>query len=1112
MIKEQKQEKIRMKVKASYHQERLWFINEFETGNLYEFSPTYHNIPIILEIKGNLYVGPLEKSFLALIKRHEALHTRIITRKDAPLQWIDPGMKFKLEKLELKSKEENLSEEALNLALNEVKRPFNLDKEPLIRAHLIRIHKTSYWLAIAVHHTVCDRYSQGIIISELVQSYDAYSENHSPQLPPLKIQYADFAQWQADLPSKTLDPLLFYWKRQLGGHVQPLHLPTDHPRASVHIYQDEKVIFEIPREISASVEPFCQEHEVEESSLLLAVLKVLFHRYNSQEEIVVGTSTMNRDQAGIENVVGPIANLLVIRSIVKENSDFIQVLKDVHKNLEKAIKSQHLPFDRLVQELNPEKDMSRTALFDVLFKYEEEPIEEYPSKTLSVKAIETNLGWGKYDINLLIQKKECLSGILVYNKEYYLKSTIERMKDHYLILLKSVMENPEQPISHIPLLTEKEKTQILEQWNNTCADFPRDKTIHQIFREQAHQEPHRISICYHQQHMTYSQLDQGSDKVALSIRRENPGSAVPGTLIGVLVPRSEKMIMTLLGILKSGGVYLPMDPDYPTERIQYLLKDSSCDLIMTTKQDKQKIGDTYTGKILEQDAETIWCNACLPDSESGIEASPNDAAYVIYTSGTTGFPKGCIVTHRNVVRLIKNHTLKERYAFGKQDVWIMAHSYCFDFSVWEMYGALLEGGSLVIPDWEEVRDTHQFLTILKREAVTVLNQTPLSFINLIEAEKRSPKKNLHHHLRYVIFGGDKLTPQLLNDWNSLYPLSGIQLINMFGITETTVHVTHYRLREQDVLRKETVSPIGNPLPETLVYIVDKHMNLVTAGIPGEMVVGGKGVARGYLNRVQLTTERFLQNPFQPGEELYRTGDLGKWDPNGGIEYLGRNDDQVKIRGYRIELGEIKSRILDHPEILEVEILAYDASRENPDKNTAEITLCAFYVSGTELKIIELKERLSIHLPQYMIPTFFTRIDRIPLTQNGKVDKSSLPLPFGQIDTGVEFVEPRNEVEKVIVNIWKEVLKLDKISIYDSFFDLGGTSIKIIHVMNAFKEAFNREFPIFLMFQYTTVDAFARYMTEGESKEENSVIEKDRNKMENRGKNKLKKLKKKMKDN
>jgi amino acid adenylation domain-containing protein len=1080
---------VNAQIQASYHQERLWFIDKFETGNLYEFSPVYHNIPLIVDVKGVLNIDLLEKSIRYIISRHAVLRTCIDTIDDRPIQRIAEIMDFKLSVLDLCG-DNNRGiglENAVALAVEESQRPFLLAKEPLIRGQLIKVEDQRSLLVITIHHIIMDKYSLGILLREVLLYYDACLKNGTPEMPGLSFNYTDFSQWQREFPPKVSKLLLRYWKMKLRGKVQPLELPTDRPRARVHTYKAAISRFTIPGEVSDRIEDFCKREGISHFALLLAVFKVLLYRYSGRgaNKIIVGTTCFNRNQPGTEELIGPVANLLPLLGDFSPTLTFREFLLDLSRTVKEAYKYQSMPFDKLVSELNPEKDMSRTALFDVLFQYEETPLQIPRMKNLELTIIETNLGWGKYDLNLLLQGGDCISGILVYNCDYYDDSTISRLVGHYRILLNAVVENPDRQVSTFCLLTAEEQQQLLMDWNRTLANYPADKTIQQIFENQLERTPHRSALVYENRELTYMELNRQANRIVHHMQYKY--NIHPGDLIGVMMERSEWMIIGLLAILKTGGAYVPIDPNYPEKRIQFILRDSHCQLLITHEESENILrGDLADLAI---DILTIPIPGAIL-AENHIDSNMNrnpvvvntseDPSYVIYTSGTTGSPKGCMISHKNIVRLLKNDRLRQLFDFNRYDIWIMAHSFCFDFSVWEMYGALLNGSRLIIPSRDAVRDIYFFHRLIKLHKITVLNQTPGAFYRLLAVDKEAEEKNLSHHMHYVIFGGDKLEPFYLKEWVEIYPLEKISLINMYGITETTVHVTFYRLTRDDIESSGSRSPIGKPLPETTLYIYNENLILEPVGISGEIYVGGSGVSRGYLNQPYLTKRRFIKNPYHEGEVIYRTGDLGKRLPDGNIEYIGRKDHQVKIRGFRIELGEIEAQLLKHNEIREAIVLMHCKERADASPEVFQTSedryLCAYVVADKELSIPEMREYLSHTLPDYMIPSYLIQVDRIPLTSNGKLNRKALPKPEVRMEKG-EYTSPRSRMEEKLVEIWSEVLGTARniIGIDGNFFELGGHSLKATTLISKIHRVFNIKIPIAEIFTTPTIRGLSRYL-------------------------------------
>jgi amino acid adenylation domain-containing protein len=1054
-----------MKIEASYHQERLWFIDKFESGTLYDAGPVYHNIPLIVEITGSLDTKLLERSIRGVIDRHEALRTRIITidSDSKPVQSIDPKTDFKLPVVDLVGDCNNSSIESnINLAIEESKRPFLLEREPLIRGKLLQVKEQTFVLVITIHHIIADKHSMEILLGEMFRYYEAGISGKALELPDLSIHYADFSRWQRELPAKTVKSLLFYWKSKLKGKLQALQFSTDRPRAVVHTYHSARQSFVFSKTSSRKIETFGRNRGIDKFTLFLAAFKVLLHRYSGLDEVVVGTfaSALNkvktkksRNQPGTGRVIGPIDNLLVLRNVLSGSSGFRNVLSGVARTIRDALKYQDMPFDRLVLELNPHKDMSRTALFDVLFRYEDEdsPPQTYRApglESLEIKVIDTNLGWGKYDLNILVKGgKEVFSGVMVYNADYYDPSTISRLIDHYKILLEKVVDKPDQPLLELFYLTGKEKYQLLTEWNRTAAHYPGDKTLLHIFEEQVEAGPDATAVVFQGRQLTYRELDDRANKIALYLKTNY--KILPNDLVCITLDRSELMIIGLLGILKSGAAYVPIDPLYPQQRIDFILNDSKCKGVIRGGEVKEE----YTGRTGGK-------------GNPGIINNPEDTAYVIYTSGTTGYPRGCLISHRNVVRLLKND--EQPFDFNTLDVWITAHSFCFDFSVWEMYGALLNGGKLIIPGREEVRDINTFLSIIKQEKVTVLNQTPTAFFKLIEEEEKSKKKILGEHLRYVIFGGDKLEPRCLEKWINMYGLDKIRLINMYGITETTVHVTYYCLKESDIRSSYSSSPIGKPLPETTLYIFNRDLVLEPVGVVGELYVGGSGVGKGYLNNQELTCHRFIENPYNKGDVLYKTGDLGKRLADGNIVFSGRSDHQVKIRGFRIEPGEIESQLVSHKEIREAVVIDRG---ESGDKY-----LCAYIVSNRYFELPELRDYMLRRLPDYMIPSHFVQLDQIPLTSNNKIDREALPGP-GTGERGEEYSAPKDAVEEKLVEIWADVLNLDRanIGIDVNFFEIGGHSLKATTMISKIHKELNARIPLTEVFTTPTIKGLSGYI-------------------------------------
>jgi amino acid adenylation domain-containing protein len=1079
---------------ASYHQERLWFIDEFEAGNLYPANPVYHNLPLLLRIEGPLDVELLEKSIQMVIQRHRALRTRIIERDNRPCQFIGSEVTFQLAVKDVVSSHGDHSPASLlEAALEETRRPLPLDRESLLRGVLVKGKgDCQHLLALTVHHIAADRRSLRIIAGELLSHYRELLEG-SPgsiagQTGEAPLHYGDFSRWQRALTGEQREALLLYWKWALRGKLMALELPTDRPRAHIHIYKSGWYPFTFSDGLNEKIAAFMGNNQTKPFPLLLAVFKTLLHRYCGQDEIVVGTAMENGTRPEAGTIVGPIDNLVVLRGFIHEGMTFRQLLAQLEKTITGAETYRAMPFDQLVLELKPDVDMSRTALFDVLFQYEDQPVLLPGVDNLEIEVIETNLGLGKYDLNMLVQNKgDGFSGVLVYNREYHDQSFISRFIDHFMALMDQAFDRPGEQLSRLDLLTRDEHCRLLFEWNQVRVDYPRDKTLHQVSREQAERWPGKIALSgvgansEHEIQITYAQLNRMSD--ALALRLEQKGIRT-GDIVALLTERSIEMIIGILAILKAGAAYLPLDPEYPKERIDYMINDSGASLLLASE------------GMQNADNSLFINNRTLSEAPAPRMERPGELAYIIYTSGTTGLPKGCMISHRNVLSLLKNKT--QSFDFSEADVWTMFHRYNFDFSVWEMYGALLYGGKLIVIPSMATRDPGQYLEILKQQRVTVLNQTPPAFYHLAEAEIAQPDRRLV--LRYIIFGGEALSPGRLKAFKTKYP--NIKLINMFGITETTIHVTYKEIGFEEI--EAGASNIGKPVPTLSVYVIDRNLNLSPIGVPGELLVAGEGVATGYLNRPDLTSERFInaemlpngplnksflrgvqggrffqkKPPLAAGGNLYKSGDLVKWLENGDMEYLGRIDHQVKIRGFRIELGEIESRLREHETIKEAVVIC-----ERGDK-----TLCACIVPapGSQPDAAVLRARLASVLPDYMVPSSFKQLERIPLTANGKVDRKALEGLGSRLETsgGVSHAAPVTDMETRVAAIWKEVLKTENrdpvIGIDDNFFDIGGNSMDVVQVKAKIAAELGRDLPIVDLYQYTTIRDLAGFLDRGES--------------------------------
>ncbi|KYC42747.1 hypothetical protein WA1_15530, partial [Scytonema hofmannii PCC 7110] len=1034
----------------SFAQQRLWFLDQLEPLS------ALYNIPFTLRLVGNLNVVALEQSLCEIIQRHEGLRTNFMTVNGQASQVIHTSPNWTVSIVDLQhlstSEKEITSQQLARLQAIE---PFDLATVALIRATLVVLSETEHVLNVCMHHIVSDGWSIGVLVSELAALYNAYAQEQPSPLVPLPIQYADFALWQRQwLLGDVLQSQLSYWLQQLANAPTFLPLPTDRPRGAVQTFNGAYQNFTLSVELTNKLTLLSQEQGVTLFMTLLASFKTLLYRYTGVADILVGLPIANRHHSEIESLIGFFVNTLVLRTDLSGNPSFNELLLRTRAMALSAYAHQDLPFEMLVEALQPERDLSHTPLFQVMFVLQNAPISQVELSGLEVSLLPIETATSKFDLTLGMENTATgLVGEWEYNTDLFDSRTIERMTGHLVTLLEAIVANPTERISQLPLLTQPEQQQLLVEWNDTQADYSQDKCIHQLFEEQVERTPNAVAVVFEDQQLTYQQLNSRVNQLAHYLHSLGVEADM---LVGICVERSLEMVVGLLGILKAGGAYVPLDPDYPTDRLAYMLNDSQVSVLLTQEKCLTSLPE-HTARVICLDRD--WKDISTESKDNPVTGSTTDnLAYVIYTSGSTGQPKGTLVTHSNVVRLFA--ATDSWYHFNQDDVWTLFHSYAFDFSVWEIWGALLYGGRLVVVPYLVTRSPELFYKLLCQEQVTILNQTPSAFRQLIQAEQSIAKKS-DLNLRLVIFGGEALEIKSLQPWFERHGDQLPQLVNMYGITETTVHVTYRPLSKTDL--NGTASAIGRPIPDLQVYLLNEHLQPVPIGVTGEMYVGGAGVTRGYLNRPELTAQRFISNPFDNLKLLYKTGDLARYLPNGELEYLGRIDNQVKIRGFRIELGEIEALLASHPDIWESVVVL--RSDETGDKR-----LVAYVVSKTEqfLSSAELRRFLINKLPSYMVPSAFVQLEALPLTANGKVDHRALPEPdTARPELENIFVAPITPEEKTLASIWANVLGVEQVGIYDNFFALGGDSIRSIQVLSGAKER-GLSFSVQQLFQHQTI--------------------------------------------
>ncbi len=1038
----------------SFTQHRLWFLDQLEPGGI------HYSIPLGLRLKGHLDRAVLQKCLNHVVQRHEALRTCFEVVGGQPRQVIKPVVPVEIALVDAGNFPEAQQEaEALRLCAEEVQRPFDLAHGPVIRAKLIRLGAREHIFLLVMHHIASDGWSVGVLIREVESLYKAFCEGQPSPLTELPVQYADFAAWQQQwLRGEVLEEQLGYWRKQLQGAPALLELPTDRPRPATQSYRGAVLPLELPKPLLAGLRELSRREGATLFMTLLASFQTLLHRYTNSDDILVGSPMAGRNRTELEPLIGVFVNTHILRGDLSGNPSFRTLLGRTRETALGAYAHEHLPFEKLVEELRPERNMSHSPLFQVMFVLQNALWETAQLTGLEVTQLRIDNGTSKFDLTLYLGEcEDALHAAMEYNTDLFEAETIRRMLGHYQTLLEGIVANPDQRLSDLPLLTEAERHQLLVEWNPERAEPCLAGCVHELFEKQVERSPDAVAVVLENEKLTYRELNQRANQLAHALRRMGVG---PETLVGVYMERSLEMVIGILGIVKAGGAYLPLDPVYPPERLAFMLEDARPKAVVTQQRLRDSLPKNGVAILsLDADRERL-CRESAANPAGG--ARLDDLAYVIYTSGSTGKPKGTLVTHRNVARLFQ--ATQAWFHFGVQDVWTLFHSHAFDFSVWELWGALAHGGRLVVVPYLVSRSPDAFYELLSSQRVTVLNQTPSAFRQLIQAEEAG-RQPLPLALRYVIFGGEALEMQSLKPWFDRHGDQCPRLVNMYGITETTVHVTYRPLSSADL---NSGSVIGIPIPDLQVYILDRNRQFAPVGVPGELYVGGAGVARGYLNRPELSAEKFIENPFttKQGDRLYRSGDLARYLPNRDLEYLGRIDNQVKYRGFRIELGEIESVLAGLPGVREAVVLA----REDVP---GDKRLAAYLTAKEEgaLKISELRGLLQAKLPDYMVPSAFLTLDRLPLTPNGKVDRKALPRPELQSEPA-GFVPPASTTEKALANIWTELLGIKQVGLHDNFFELGGHSLLATRAVSRARAEFQVDLPLRTLFEHPTLSRHA----------------------------------------
>ena len=1050
-------------------QQRLWFLDQLEGGH----TSTYNMPPVVLRLEGPLDVDALQRTLDEIVQRHEVLRSAFRIGDDEPVQVPMEPVRVPMPFADLRALDPEAQQaEVDRIAREQAETPFDLQSgNALIRVDLLQLGSEEHVFALTMHHIISDGWSIGVLVREFASLYERFSSGRESDLQPLPIQYADYAAWERTrLSGSAGQPHRQYWKDQLAGAPDVLELPADHPRPKVQNYRGHTEYARFSPELTSSLKRFCNEAGVTPYMAMLSAYAVLLSRYALQEEVVIGTPTAVRPHAQTENLIGLFLNTLPLRIDLSGDPSFSTLLERVRPTALNAMEHAELPLEEMLGELAIERSTEHAPLFQVLFGLLNAPSDPVQLAGLKITPLPPQNLYAVYDLVLNMEETENgMEGRLRGNSDLFEPTTLARMAKHYEALVGAMVATPDMPVAQIPLLSAEERAE-LAAWSRPQDVLNTPKTLVELFAEQVVRAPDAVALRCEEEDLSYGALDRRANQLANHLIEL--GVATDG-LIGVVAERSLDMVVGLLAILKAGAAYLPLDPTYPSERQRYILEDAGAKVLLTQQALRADLPVLAADvQVVDLDGEA-WTQ-CRQDHPP-TRPAPCDLAYVIYTSGSTGRPKGVQVEHRQVVRLMR--TTETHFGFGPDDVWTLFHSYAFDFSVWELWGALLYGGRLVVVPYAISRSPEQFYQLAVREKVTVLNQTPSAFRQFMRVDAQAPQSLA---LKWVIFGGEALELGALAEWVERHGDETPQLINMYGITETTVHASYRRIMREDIAAQRG-SVIGRPLRDLGLYIVDDRLQAVPQGVPGEILVGGAGVARGYLDRPELTAERFVESAVCPfahqaggGDRLYRSGDLARWLPGGDLEYMGRIDQQVKIRGFRIELGEIEAVLGRHPALAEVVVHA--AEDEIGDKR-----LLAYIVVKQDAQMPAtgaLRAWAGESLAAYMVPAVFMELKAIPLTGNGKVDRRSLPLPdAARPDLQADFAAPETRLEQLIAEQWATIIGLEKIGREDNFFELGGDSIKGAIAVNRLQQTLSCVVYVVALFEAPTVRELAAYLKE-----------------------------------
>ena len=1046
---------------ASFAQERLWFLDQLELGT------AAYNLVRAFRVTGPLNVEALTSAFATVIHRHESLRTIFESLEGAARQVVLSDVTVEVPVRDLSSLPEGERRStALRIASEEGKKPFDLTTGPLLRTLLLKLDREQYILVLAMHHIITDGWSISIMFRELTQAYEAFMEKRKLELPALPVQYAEYAEWQREfLGGEVLAKQVSFWKQKLAGAPTILDLPTDHPRPKDHNWQGatEELIFD--HQVLVNLKEFAQSEGATLFMVSLAAFEALLWRYTGQDSILVGTPTAARSQIEIENLVGFFVNTLVFRGDLDSKITFRELVQQVRTYALEAYSHQDVPFEKLVEELVPQRTMNISPLFQVMFTFQNIPKQIFEISGLEMEELEFETGIAKFDLSIEAFEDDRFHCRFEYNTDLFDKATVLRQMSHFRNLVLSGLKNPDEPISRIPLMDASELDQTILQWNDTAVDDAGAKHIQTVFEKQAAKTPDSVALIYQDQEFSYKKLNEDANRLAHYLAKKG---VRPGSLVGVSFERSPELTVALLAVLKTGAAYVPLDHSYPVERLASMLEDTQADCVLSVTGLRDRLPATVRNLILlDAEKEQIKSES---SKNPNTHSSHAERLYVLYTSGSSGRPKGVEGTHRGALNRME--WMWERYPFQAGEVCCQKTNVGFVDSVCEIFSPLLAGVPSVIVPQEALVDPEVMLRTLGENRVTRIVLVPSLLRALLEHAPNLGERL--PHLKLWSCSGEMLPWELAKKFRKAYP--GATLLNIYGSSEVAADVTWHEVSAEEADGKEseaaTSVPIGRPIRNSQVYVLDEEMNAVPVGVRGEIYVGGAGLALGYWRQPELTAERFVENRIAPekSQKLYRTGDLGRWrlvrdragNEAGELEYLGRRDSEVKVRGMRIELGEIET-VLSRHEWVEEAVVELSGTG-------VEQRLIAYVVGkeGTAPSARELRRYVRTKLPEHMVPASFVKVEELPLLSSGKVNRRALGATAGVSLAEQGIVGPRTEVERKLAGMWAEVLKLKEVGVDQNFFELGGHSLLVLQVMARIRREFEVELGVRTMFEEPTI--------------------------------------------